>query len=147
MSQHRARHVTRWRRMLPSIATAAAVAAVCAGSSEASAPVPVLGDAFVGSLGYGHAHPVQLSSGGNAVTFMVRGLHWKHWEAKQAIGMGTGSWLPPGKPLSAVQPATAEVVAFNLGICKGKRAYLKMKWFFPGHGGSLSTSHANRICV
>jgi hypothetical protein len=132
---------------LPSLATAVAVTAVFGASSAAAALVPVFGDAFSGSIGYGHAHPVALSSGGNAVTTTVHGLHWKHWGAGQAVGMGTGYWLPPGKPMSAAQPATAEVVAFDLGTCKGKRAYLKMKWFLPGHGGSLSTSHANQICV
>jgi hypothetical protein len=51
-----------------------------------TAPVPVLGNAFADSHGFGHAHPVLLSSGPSA-TVTVQHLRWTHC-AKEATGLG-----------------------------------------------------------
>jgi hypothetical protein len=112
-----------------------------------AAKAPVLGDGAAGPIGYGHAHPVRIGQA-TTLTTQVTGLRWKHWGARQATATGTGFWLPPtARSFSQAQPARADMVAFDLGTCKGTRAYLKMEWFFPGHGGRFRSSHANTICV
>ena len=98
----------------------------------------MLGDAFTGSAGWGHAHPALISDGcccASALTFQVHGLRWG---AMQTTGIGTVFWLPPSpRFFSELQAATKDAVPYAPGICKGERAYLKMHWFLLGHGGRL----------
>jgi hypothetical protein len=126
-----------------------AVSAAFAGAStgSASAPVPVLGNAFPGSHGFGHAHPRLLSSGpGPTVT--VQHLRWRHWGAKQAIGVGKGWYVPEGaKAVSDGKIATEKVIVFRLGTCHGKRAYLKYEWYFPAYRKAPPRRFANSACI
>lgn len=127
------------------IAAAVAALTVVAGAHAASAPV--LGDAVPGTAGFGRAHP-SLIAAGPGPTMTVTGVHWKRWGAKRATGLGKGWYLPPSaQSVADGQSATEKVVVFDLGTCKGKRAYLKLKWYFPGHGGSVRSSHANSTCL
>jgi hypothetical protein len=131
-------------------ATAAlAVSAVLAGAaaSPASAPVPVLGNAFPDSHGFGHAHPALLSSG-PAATVTVQHLRWTHWGAKEATALGQGWYVPDDAQSQADgKAATEKVVAFDLGTCHGKRAYRKYIWYFPAYRKAPSHSHANPACI
>lgn len=112
-----------------------------------SSPAPVLGDSAAGASGYGHAHPVSLGQVTTPTT-QLTGLRWDHWGASQATATGTGFWLPPTAQFqSQAQPAAADVVAFDLGTCKGTPAYLKLEWFFPSHGGRFIAGDADSICV
>jgi hypothetical protein len=43
--------------------------------------------------------------------------------------------------------ATEKVVAFDLGTCHGKRAYLKYEWYFPAYRKPPSRKHANNACL
>lgn len=116
-------------------------------ASSASAPVPVLGNAFVGSQGFGHAHPRLLSTGASP-TVTVEHLHWKHWGAKQATGVGKGWYVPDNaKAVADGKIATEKVVAFRLGRCHGKRAYLKYIWYFPAYRKAPPRRQANRACI
>jgi hypothetical protein len=112
-----------------------------AGTGEAAAPVPVLGSSFVQSVGYGHAHPTTLSSGATAATFFVHDLRWKNWGAAQSTGIGIGYYVPRGKPIAAGREVTEKIVAYDLGPCKGRLAYRKMDWWFPG----LTKRHPNAV--
>jgi hypothetical protein len=38
-------------------------------------------------------------------------------------------------------------VAFDLGTCHGKRAYLKYIWYFPAYRKAPSRRHANPACI
>src|SRR3954452_15283597 len=102
---------------LASATAALAGSAALAGAtaSPASAPVPVLGNAFADSHGFGHAHPKLLVSGpGPTVT--VQHVHWRHWGAKQATGVGKGWYVPDNaQAVSDGKVATEKVVAFHLG--------------------------------
>jgi alpha-tubulin suppressor-like RCC1 family protein len=111
-----------------------------------SAPVPVFGHAFFRSVGFGHAHPSYISFGGADELFKMWDIRWTHWGDQHAVGLGKGWLLAPGKPVSGGHLERQEIVAFDLGICKGKLAPLKMKWFFPGHGERFSNSPVNQIC-
>jgi hypothetical protein len=131
-------------------ATAAlAVSAALAGAaaSPASAPVPVIGNAFADSHGFGHAHPSLLSSGPGA-TVTVQHVRWTHWGAKEATGLGQGWYVPDNAQSQADgKAATEKVVAFDLGTCHGKRAYLKYIWYFPAYRKAPSRRHANPACL
>lgn len=107
---------------------------------------PVLGSAFPGMVGFGQAHPVVLAAGGGP-TGTVRDLYWKRWGSARATGIGKGWYRPPDSTAIADgKVATEKVVVFDLGTCKGKRAYRKMKWYFPRYGGRFNTSHTNSTC-
>jgi hypothetical protein len=128
---------------------ALAVSAMLAGAaaSPASAPVPVLGNAFPDSHGFGHAHPALLSSG-PAATVTVQHLRWTHWGAKEATALGQGWYVPDNAQSQADgKAATEKVVAFDLGTCHGKRAYRKYIWYFPAYRKAPSHSHANPACI
>jgi hypothetical protein len=127
------------------VAVSAAFAGATTGS--ASAPVPVLGNAFAGSHGFGHAHPRLLSTGASP-TVTVEHLHWRHWGAKQAIGVGKGWYVPDNaKSVADGKIATEKVVAFRLGRCHGKRAYLKYIWYFPAYRKAPPRRQANPACI
>jgi alpha-tubulin suppressor-like RCC1 family protein len=114
---------------------------------SSSAPVPVLGHAFFRSAGFGHAHPAYISFGGADALFKMWGVRWKHWGAKRTVGFGKAWWLPRNaKSNSQGHLARTEVVAFDLGVCKGRFSYLKLEWFFPGYGQRFSAARANPIC-
>lgn len=135
-------------RVLPAV-TIAAVAALLSGAaaSVASAPVPVLGNAFPDTHGFGHAHPSLLAAGpGPTVT--VQHLRWTRWGAKEAVGLGQGWYVPDGaQSQSDGKLATEKVVVFDLGTCHGKRAYLKYIWYFPAYRKAPSRRHANHACI
>jgi hypothetical protein len=124
------------------IATAAMLWAASVGSADvvpavvgqqaAGGAVPVLGVSFIDSEGYGHAHPRTLSSGPQAVTFRVTNIRWRNWGARQAVGFGTGAYVPKGQPFSAARPRRKELVAYDLGVCRGQLAYRKLDWWYPG---------------
>jgi alpha-tubulin suppressor-like RCC1 family protein len=113
-----------------------------------SAPAPVLGAAFFRSQGFGHARPRHISYGAASPLYRADKVRWKHWGAPRAVGFGIG-WLlsPRAKTLADGHLAREEVVAFDLGLCHGKLAYLKLKWFFPGHGGRFGNSRAQETCL
>ena len=128
-------------------AAALSVALAGAAASPASAPVPVLGNAFAGSHGFGHARPSLLSTGGGA-TVTAGHLRWTHWGAKETTALGEGYYVPDdAKAQSDGKVATLKVVAFGLGTCHGKRAYLKYIWYFPAYRKAPSRRHANPACI
>ena len=43
--------------------------------------------------------------------------------------------------------ATEKTVAFDLGTCHGKRAYLKHEWYFAAYRKPASRKHANTACL
>jgi hypothetical protein len=123
------------------------LAGAAASPAAAPVPVPVLGNAFAGSHGFGHAHPRLLASGpGPTVT--VQHVHWRHWGAKRATGVGKGWYVPDNaKAVSDGKVATAKVVVFRLGRCHGKRAYLKYEWYFPAYRKAPPRRDANPACI
>ena len=134
---------------LASAVSAVALSAALAGAaaSPASAPVPVIGNAFAGSHGFGHAHPSLLSTGGGA-TVTVQHLRWTHWGASEATGLSKGWYVPDDATAqSDGKVATEKVVAFDLGTCHGKRAYLKYIWYFPAYRKAPSRRQANPACL
>jgi hypothetical protein len=118
------------------------------GRAAAATGVPVLGTAFLGSAGFGHAHPKGLEEG---QAFVVERITWKNWGAAQSVGLGKALYVPPGKHFSEGVLVTAKMVAYDLGTCRGRRAYLKMDWWEPGrtkraHFASNGDGTAGSLC-
>jgi hypothetical protein len=96
--------------------------------------------------GFGQARPSSIFLGGDP-TGMVNGIHWESWGGARATGNGTGYYVPPGKIVADGVRSPATVVAFNLGICDGKRAYQAVEWFFPQHGETFNPGTYINICT
>jgi hypothetical protein len=130
-------------------AAVVALSAVFAGAAAgfASAPVPVLGNARADTHGFGHPHPSLMAAGPGA-TVTVQHVHWTHWGAKETTGVGKGWYVPDNARAQADgKIATEKVVAFDLGTCHGKRAYLKYIWYFPAYRKAPSRRQANPACT
>jgi hypothetical protein len=122
--------------------------AVLAGAAagQAAAPVPVLGgDPGGDTKGFGSAHPATIQFGGEAITFNVRQVRWKHWGRTQATGTGRGWYVKADQAISEGRVVTEKVVAYDLGTCKGKRAYRRMGRFVPSLGQHFHPSPNDRI--
>jgi hypothetical protein len=82
--------------------------------------------------GWGEIRPNVIYNGGDP-TGLVKDISWSTWGGAQAIGHGLAVYLAPGASDAAHGVFTsATVVAFDLGKCDGKDAYLAVKWYFPG---------------
>jgi hypothetical protein len=115
--------------------------------NASASPEPVLGDTFPDEVGFGHARPKLIETSPVVQGFVAKDVVWESWGGGRATGFGHGLWLPPNaRSWSQVQPAKVEVVASDLGICKGQRAYLKLDAFFPEHGGRFNRSPGNDVC-
>jgi hypothetical protein len=84
-------------------------------------PVPVLGAhrhlGHLGGIGWGTAHPRQLSNGGDGTGHIHR-IHWKTWGAERAFGHGmVGALRPRGGPFRRL--VRIRLRAQLLGHCPG----------------------------
>jgi hypothetical protein len=105
-----------------------------AGMATVPATPPVLGVPWAqNQQGYGHVRPGTIFNGGDP-TGLVQYVTWSSWGGASAVGTGTAEYVGPGQSVAAGTPARAEVVAFRLGFCDGRKAYRAIEWYFPGHG-------------
>jgi hypothetical protein len=90
---------------------------------------PVLGwkHAFQSGTGFGTAKPRTVYLGGDP-TGEVKSITWQHWGAAHAVGFGQG-WCP-GQSVAAGHPCLAALHVSELGSCHGRRAYLKLAFYF-----------------
>jgi hypothetical protein len=96
--------------------------------------------------GFGEVRPKTIFLGGDG-TGVVQHVHWLSWGEDRAIGSGIGRWLGPNQFSYQATPAAATVVAFNLGTCRGRRAYTAIAWYFPQHGQHFDPSTHINICT
>lgn len=90
---------------------------------------PVLGSnqAFQNGKGFGTVKPRTVYLGGDP-TGEVKSITWHQWGAAHAVGFGQG-WCP-GQSVAAGHPCAAALHVSQLGICHGRRAYLKLAFYF-----------------
>jgi hypothetical protein len=95
--------------------------------------------------GYGEVRPTTINNAGDG-TGVVTGITWDSWGDDQAVGHGTGIWVPPGAVAADGVEQPAQVVAFALGNCQGHPAYQFLTWYFPTHGETLNPDHRFDAC-
>ena len=90
---------------------------------------PILGwkHAFQSGTGFGTAKPRTVYLGGDP-TGEVKSITWQHWGAAHAVGFGQGRC--PGQSVAAGHPCAAALHVSQLGSCHGRRAYLKLAFYF-----------------
>lgn len=112
-----------------------------------SASVPTLGTSFAPSMtGFGAVKPATVQYGGDGYS-QAQNITWQSWGGAQAIGTGTGWYVPDGQSRDTGSNAPITVVAFNLGTCGGIPAYQSFSWYFPQNGESFNPSYYLNACT
>lgn len=104
----------------------------------------VLGSMPSNGKGYGTEKPTEVYAGGSP-TSRIYDITWSSWGGDRAEGTGTGTWREDGR-VGREQYLPATVVVSDIGMCDGKRAYLKITWFFPSKGEKLGDREAMKTC-
>jgi hypothetical protein len=63
-----------------------------------------------------------------------------------ATGTGISTFVGPDQTVAEGTQEQAQIVAFDLGDCRGQYMYRKVEWFFPQHGQSFDANMAEDIC-
>jgi hypothetical protein len=115
-------------------------------SAKRGATQPRLGMAYAHTEGFGQAHPVAISLGGDG-TGVVLHIHWTHWGSPEATGTGEAVWVWPGTCDGCNGLSHARVVAFHLGACDGLPSYNALEWYFPEYGDTFSKTRFLDLCT
>jgi hypothetical protein len=107
---------------------------------------PELGQAFAHIVGFGSVRPKEISFGGDP-TSVVSNINWASWGGREAVGAGTSDWVWPGTCVGCNRSSSARVVAFDLGTCKGRPAYLAEEWYFPEYGEQFDPKRGLKLCT
>lgn len=128
--------------------TRLALLVVAAALPAGGGSVPTLGQKWAPyQKGYGDVRPARIFNGGDP-TGLVWHVRWTGWGERRAVGHGVAYFVWPGLGVADGSTATpAVVVAYDLGTCRGKRAYRKLEWFFPRYGGSFDAQGYTNICT
>jgi len=113
------------------------------------AAVPTLGQLagdFAHGQGFGQVKPAKIFNGGDP-TGLVTHVTWSSWGGPRAQATGTSEYVGPNQSVATGRPATATVIAFDLGTCDGKLMYQAVEWYFPQHGQSFSPHRYENICT
>ena len=132
--------------LLTAVVAATLVSAVPA--FGAAVATPTLGRIWApNQSGYGEIKPSRIFNGGDP-TGLIRHVRWTRWGQKRAVGSGIAYWVWPGLGVADGTIASrAVVVAYDLGRCHGKPAYLRIAWFFPKYGESFDPRDSMNICT
>jgi hypothetical protein len=95
--------------------------------------------------GYGHARPTTIFNGGDG-SGPLQHVHWFTWGHSRAIGEGLGLYVRPDQSNAEGTREPARVVLFQLGYCRGKRAYEAIEWYFPQHGQRFNSNQYIEVC-
>jgi hypothetical protein len=122
------------------------VAALSVAGLAVASSTPVLGSAkaFPSGKGFGKVKPKTVFLGGDP-TGMFTKLTWTGWGSATSTGVGSGYYVPPGKPTADAVKVPATLVASTLGKCNGHTAYKKLAVYFTYKGHKKSGSKLN-IC-
>jgi pimeloyl-ACP methyl ester carboxylesterase len=115
--------------------------------AERAFATPVLGRPWApDQSGYGQTRPSFISNGGDP-TGVVTDVHWQSWGGTRATGTGTSDYVGPGQDVAGGRQESVTIVAFNLGVCRGRRAYQAIQWYFPQRGDTFDPRHYINICT
>lgn len=121
------------RRTILALITIWLAATVTASGAGAAEQAILAGPWSMNQEGYGHVKPKRIFNGGDP-TGLVTYIHWLTWGQSKAIGTGMAEWVGPHQDVAEGTPQHARIVLFQLGSCKGRRAYDAIEWYFPQHG-------------
>ncbi|WP_299487266.1 hypothetical protein [uncultured Gordonia sp.] len=113
-------------------------------TTTATAEDVVLGSMPSNGAGYGTSRPTEVYAGGSP-TSRITNITWSSWGGDRAEGSGTGTYRVDGR-VGKEQYIPATVVASNIGMCNGKRAYLTIAWYFPSKGETASAGREMKTC-
>jgi hypothetical protein len=134
-------------RRLAWLAVAVCLAGVSAAGALGAQTQPILaGPWSMGQKGYGHVRPVTIFNGGDP-TGLVRYIHWTSWGGRQAIGEGIGTYVGPHQITAEGTQQIARIVLFQLGRCRGRRAYDAIEWYYPQHGERFNPRQYINACT
>jgi hypothetical protein len=116
-------------------------------TTTTQAVLPTLGTAFEPNVqGYGEVRPTTINNNGDP-TGTVTSITWDSWGGTQATGHGTSVYVGPNQSTAQGTEQPATVVAFDLGVCQGKAAYLGIEWFFPQQGQTFDPTTYRNTCT
>lgn len=108
---------------------------------------PLLGLPWAPSQqGYGTVKPTVIFNGGDP-SGLVTGIRWTGWGSAQATGYGQGWSTAQATDTASGHYANATVVAFDLGMCRGKAMYKGVSWYFPAEGGHFEPLNYLDMCT
>ncbi len=87
--------------------------------------------------GFGDVRPSLIDNGGDP-TGLVTDVRWSSWGDAQAHGTGITTYVAPDETVAEGEPEPVTIIAFDLTICDGHRAYRHLAYFFPRHGESFN---------
>ena len=94
---------------------------------------------FSGAKGFGQVKPREIFYGGDP-TGLVCHIQWHTWGGPVARGTGVGWYVGNNQSVNEGHEAVAAVVASKLGKWMSRRAYDRLTWSFPDHGGERPAS-------
>jgi hypothetical protein len=116
-------------------------------STALATQVPILAGPWgTYQKGYGHTKPTTIFNGGDP-TGLVQRIRWKTWGGTQAIGAGRAEWVGPHQDVAEGTQQPARIVLFQLGSCRGRRAYDAIEWYFPQHGQHFNPHQYINACT
>jgi hypothetical protein len=124
--------------------TTTTTTATGAGAGGATPTLGVAGAFGADAVGFGAVRPTEISLGGDP-TGILTGIVWQSWGGAQATGTGTSTYVAPGQSVAQGTQATATVLAYGLGTCKGAPAYQQVVWYFPQDGQTPSDNGGSPI--
>jgi hypothetical protein len=126
------------RRLKLVVVVAALSALALVGTALAgSRPVPILtGPKPMGGAGFGQVKPSKIYLGGDPTGLVCR-IRWLSWGGELAVGDGTGWYINSHQAVSQGKAAPVVVVLYDLGTWRGRPAYKRYDWYFPGGGSGF----------
>lgn len=108
---------------------------------------PALGVLFRSeATGFGSVQPTTVQYGGDGYA-RAKDIEWQSWGGTQAIGTGTGWYVPDGDARYQGMSAPITVVAFDLGSCAGSPAYQAFSWYFASEAETFDPSYYVDACT
>ena len=115
--------------------------------AQGSSTRPVLAGPWARyQTGYGHVEPPVINNGGDP-TGVVTAIQWTTWGGPRAVGTGRGWYVGPKSDVAGGSYASAQIVLFHLGTCKGRAAYDAVEWYFPDHGQHFNAGNYINACT
>ncbi|QDZ43089.1 hypothetical protein FQV43_07915 [Corynebacterium sp. sy039] len=105
----------------------------------------VLGSNDDRSTGYGVARPTYTNNGGSS-SGIISDIVWDSWGGEIAEGTGMALAQIPGMALAESPFLAHAVVAYDLGMCDGKRAYRRLATYRPDLGETFTYGLGIDVC-